>query len=106
MAFNPSNSHWIPSYTSDGTNISIPIASFPGLTAGEAHTTTGDIRKLLYSICEELNTKWNAEAAADRPGKWTFVKGQSLNPATGQITVTYNFTFVLQPASIDVADES
>lgn len=105
MAFNPSNSHWIPNFSSDGTNITIPIASIPNLTAAEAHTTTGDIRKLLYHLEEFLNSQWVAEGAAGQPAQMTLQKGQSLNPSNGQIVATYSRTFVLAAASIDVTAE-
>lgn len=105
MAFNPSNSHWIPGYTSDGTNITIPIADIPGLTAPEAHTTTGDVRKLLYHLLELLNAAWAAEDSANLPAEWQQVKGQALNPSTGQITATYSHTFKLTPGSVEVTDE-
>jgi hypothetical protein len=36
--------------SSDGTNITIPIASLPGLTAATANATTGDLRQLLQSL--------------------------------------------------------
>ena len=40
----------IPGYTSDGTNITFPIASVVGLTAAEADAVTGDWREILQAI--------------------------------------------------------
>jgi hypothetical protein len=40
----------LPGYSSDGTNISIPIASVIGLTAAEADAVTGDWREILQAI--------------------------------------------------------
>jgi len=42
--------HLFFGYTSDGTNISIPIAKLSGLDAGEADTTDGDCREILQAI--------------------------------------------------------
>jgi hypothetical protein len=39
-----------PNYLSDGTNITIPIASLIGLTAAEADAVTGDCREILQAI--------------------------------------------------------
>ncbi|MEQ1862910.1 MAG: hypothetical protein ABMA13_23560 [Chthoniobacteraceae bacterium] len=106
MAFNPAPSNWIPNWSEDGTDITVPIASFPELTAGEADAATGDIRKLAYAIAEKLYMKFVSEAAGDdAPAQMQITKGQSLNPSTGKITVTYAFTFVLTPAGLDVSAE-
>jgi hypothetical protein len=40
----------IDGYSSDGTNITIPIASLIGLTAAEADAITGDWREILQAI--------------------------------------------------------
>lgn len=67
MAINVSNDAWITSYTSDGTNITIPIASLEGLSVGNAHTTTGDIRALALAFLKTLYNHQAALAAADKP---------------------------------------
>ena len=56
MAVSVIPTDYIPSYSSDGTNITIPIASLSGLTTGHANTTTGDIRYILMAILDTLNT--------------------------------------------------
>jgi hypothetical protein len=47
-----------PGYSSDGTNITIPIADLPGLSAAEADATTGDWREILQAI---LRSSWQHE---------------------------------------------
>jgi hypothetical protein len=105
MAQNLTPAHWLPSWSEDGTNITVPIASFPELTAGEADGATGDIRKTVYAICEKLNAAYQAEAQADRPAQMVITRGQNLN-AAGQIVKTFSFTFVLAPTALDVAPEA
>jgi hypothetical protein len=39
-----------PNYSSDGTNITIPITSLIGLTAAESDVVTGDWREILQAI--------------------------------------------------------
>ena len=106
MAFNPSNSAWIPSYSSDGTNITIPIASIPNLTSAEAHTTTGDVRKLLFHLCAFLAATYATNSGAgNAPGKMTITASASL--ATDGVTVvrSFFFTFTNTISSDDVASE-
>lgn len=104
MAFNPAPNAWLDNLSEDGTDITVPIASFPELTAVEADGATGDIRKLAYAIAEKLYAEYAERAEADRPQRMQITKGQGLN-AAGQIVATYGFTFVLSPASVDVAAE-
>ncbi|HEV7405161.1 MAG TPA: hypothetical protein VGO11_19615 [Chthoniobacteraceae bacterium] len=105
MAFNPAPSHWIPNEAVSGSDLVIPIASFPELTSGEAHATTGDIRKLAYAITKKLYDAQQAESAADRPAKMQITKGQSLSADGTTMTVTHQFTYVLAISSADVAAE-
>ena len=104
MAFNPAPSHWIASFSEDGTLISVPIASFPELTAAEADGTTGDIRKVAYAFCEKLNAQFVAEGA-NVPVRMQIGKNTAYNAQTGQITASYVFTFTLATALTDVAAE-
>ena len=101
---------WFPGLT-DGatvclaTDMVVPIATFPEMTAAEIDSTTGDIRKMLYAICEKCWLVWNSLAALDKPGKMTLGKSSSTNAATGLTTHTYSFTFVNSVSAQDVAPE-
>jgi hypothetical protein len=106
MAFNPSNSHWISGYTSDGTNITIPIASIANLTSAEAHTTTGDIRKLLFHLCAQLAAQFATESGAgNAPGKMVIQASSSLAADGVTVVRSYFFQFTNTIASDDVANE-
>lgn len=103
MAFNPAPNTWIASWSEDGTNISVPIASFPQLTAVEADGATGDIRKVVYAILHKLHAEWDGKAEADRP-KQMGVKRLFL-PGESESTVVFQFSFDLAATQGDVAAE-
>lgn len=105
MPFNPAPNTWLANWSEDGTNIAVPLATFPELTAAEADGATGDIRKVLYALCEKLADEWAAKPAADRPARMQINRSSSLNSTTGQITYTYTLSFVTTPAGIEVAPE-
>ena len=105
MAFDKKPSTWIPDWSENGTNITVPIATFTEMTADEADADTGDIRRVLFAICEELYQKWLATAAADRPGKLSIYRNTSVNDATDTTRKTYQFVFETQTLTQEVADE-
>ena len=106
MAFSAVPTGWIANWSEDGTNISVPIASFPELTADEADAANGDIRKIAFAILEKLFQSYNGKAAADRPAMWTMGKSVGVNAQTGINTVVYTATFKVQVSAQDVADEA
>lgn len=98
---------WFTGWTSDGTDITLPISSMPELVATEAAATvTGDIRKVMYAILENMWVKWNAVAIADRPTKMVLTKSSSVDAATGIITTAYTYTFKNTITAQDVANEA
>lgn len=105
MAWNPLPPSWFANWAEDGTNITVPIATFPELTAAEADATAGDIRKVLFAICDKCWSVWSALVTADRPSKMTLSKSVSVNAATGIATNTFTFTFQTLVVSQDVAPE-
>jgi hypothetical protein len=98
MAFSDTPTDWLPSWSENGTDITLPIASLPELTAAEADATTGDIRKIWYAFNEAIYTEYNSLAAGDRPGKMLMTKSQSTNTVTGVITTQYVTTLYLSAA--------
>lgn len=104
--WNPLPQIWFENLTDDGTNITVPIATFPELNATELDAATGDIRKVLYAICEKVWSRWNALLSADRPNKMTITKSSSVDTTTGIITNVYTFTFKNSITAQDVAAEA
>lgn len=106
MAINTVPSVWIPSWSEDGTNITVPIASFPLLTAAEADGATGDIRKIALAFLEQLYDSYSGTAIADRPGKMVITRTPAFSAATDQTTITYSVSFVTESTAYDVVSES
>jgi len=105
MPFDPKPSTWLANWSEDGTNITVPIATFLEMTAAEADATTGDIRKVLFAVCEALHAKWLATPAADRPVRMTISKNSTVNSATGITTHRFGFDFETQTTAQEVAAE-
>jgi|APFre7841882724_1041349.scaffolds.fasta_scaffold07424_1 hypothetical protein len=109
MAFNPAPTSIWPSYTSDGTNITIPIAALDGLTAAEAHATTGDWRSIMLALCSTAYRHYSDLLAADRPAMFS-ASMPTISPVTsgtlaGTFRTTYAFVFNNEYCVPDVADE-
>lgn len=92
MAFNPAPTAVWAGYTSDGTTITIPIASIPGFTAAQADADSGDWRALIVAICEQLWAYQENLAEADKPVA-TVVSEPVEATIFNQDRITYNFDF-------------
>ena len=105
--FDKKPSTWLPNWTENGTTISVPIATFPEVTAGEADAADGDIRKIMFAILEQQWNIWRALATADKPTMMNMVKTATINPTTGDeehlFTIRFTNTRVAQGS--DVKDE-
>ena len=96
MAFNPRPDTWLANWSEDGTDISVPLATFPELTAAEADGATGDIREILFAVCEKLWSEWTSRESDDRPSMFTIAKNVQTNVNTGQETKTFVLRFVTE----------
>ncbi len=107
MAFSEVPTDWLENWSEDGTDITVPLATFPELTAAEADAATGDIRKILYAWCEKLYQQWLATASDDRPSRMTIARSTAVDEENDRFTRTYQLTFVTEAAAggVDVADE-
>lgn len=93
---------WAPStlfsgWSEDGTDISVPIASFTGLTEAFADATTGDARQVILSFCKstfewynDLSTQPEAVVIAWTPGR---MQPSSSRDFSGKQKTEYKFTF-------------
>jgi hypothetical protein len=105
MSFVATPTTWFPNWSEDGTTITVPIATFPELTAVEADGTTGDIRKIIYAMVQASYAKFISLPVADRPTKMVVEKRSTLDAATNILTSVYTFTFKNEILSQDVAPE-
>ena len=97
---------WIASLEETGGTVSFPVASVPQLTAAEANSATGDVRKFIYAMMEVFYQKWLTIAVADRPAMMTIYRSTSTNDVTGEITQTFQIQFKITNTGTEVADES
>jgi hypothetical protein len=107
MALDLTPPAWIASWSEDGTNITIPLASLPETDAAEADATTGDFRKVMLAIMECVYQAYLALPTADRPTKMVVNRSSSVNDTTDVITRTYAVAFSAEAAvgGIEVIDE-
>lgn len=97
---------WVANWSENGTDITIPIASIPEITAAEADGTTGDMRKCIYALLAKFYAFWLTIPTADRPAMMTIYRSTSTNDVTGEITQTFQFQFKITNTGTEVADES
>ena len=106
MSFDKTPTTWLENWSEDGTDITVPIATFPELTAAEADAVTGDIRKIAFAILEKLFSAYNGTVEADRPIKWTMRKTASVDAVRNVIKSQYVVWFETEIGTQEVADES
>ena len=107
MGYDAKPSTWLSGWSEDATNITLPIASIPETNASECDGASGDIRKVMLAVLEELYQHQLSLAAADKPVNMVISRSTSVNDTTSVITRTYAFTFLTEAAvgGIEVSDE-
>jgi len=96
MAKSAAPSTWLSGWTYNGsTTFSITESSL-GLTAGDAHATTGDIRKCMAAICTKLQQWHDGLATADK--LTTFTPTHAANGTT----MLYTFSIVGAPNTFTI----
>ncbi len=95
---------WFADWSEDGNDITIPIASIPGLSAGDADGATGDIRAIIFRIMERLRSAYDVPSpVGDPPANMLVSKSQSF--AAGVLTETYTVTIKTNVASQTIVAE-
>ena len=100
MAFDKKPNSMFASWAEDGTNITVPIASFTDLTATEADGVTGDSRAVVLRILDHVFSYVNGLAADDKPTKMSVDRNRRESPS-GAIIHQYRvevFTDVVENA--------
>lgn len=101
--FNKTPTNVLSGYSSNGTNMTIPIAAVTGLSTAEAHTTTGDSRSILTAILDTFYLNLKALPAEDRPTKLKIRRTTS--EKTAGLTRTYVITAVIE-GDLELSPES
>lgn len=93
-------------YSFSAPSITISNVDNPSVTDAEADATTGDSRRILFGLLQDMYTRFNAIDAADRPGKMQFLRSTSVNDVTQLGTVTFTIRFTTGDVVTEVADEA
>ena len=101
--FVASPTNWIAGYTSDGTNMVIPIASLNYLSAGQCDGSTGDVRQIVFAIQETIYQKWVSIPTTNRSGRVSVGRSSAVN--TNRISYTYTYRADVLPVSLVVMPE-
>lgn len=105
MAMNLAPGHWLEGYTADSSGITIPLAALPGLSAAEAHASTGDIRKVARALLAALHGAYIGEAEEDRPQRMEISRSTYVDDSADTTTRTYQARFVVEVGEEEVVDE-
>lgn len=96
MAFDKSIDALFSGASSDGTDLTIPIAAIDNLQAADVDATTGDWRELMFNILNHLNSYYYNLDSADRPSYYVPSKSSSL--VSGN-TYSHSFNTVIRVTS-------
>lgn len=112
MAFNKAPSNWLTGYSLNTNAVTVntsnagATATFPELTSSEANASTGDIRKIVYAVIEQLYQKFQATPAADRPNRMNVSRSSTVG-TDNAVTHTYIVTLTMAAnGGLEVADEA
>jgi len=93
-------------YASNAITLNTAAHASPLLTeldAAEANATTGDYRRILYAIQEDLYQKF--QLVTPIPGKLTFTRSTYEDASTGELVRTYTFQVRTIATGVEVAEE-
>lgn len=99
MSFQKEPTQMFAGMSEDGTDITLPLAAVPQITATEADAVGGDLRKVAYGLCHQMHAHIDGLDEADKPSKFR------VNEIRSAAQVKYEFTFDLTPSQYEVADE-
>jgi hypothetical protein len=86
---------WFDGWAEDGTDITVPLAAFPELTAAEADAATGSIADVLYAIAHRAYAAFNSIPAASRPANWVAYKAETpVAGADDRSRISFTFSFL------------
>ena len=88
-----------------GQGVFIPLASLTDLTPVEAATTTGDGRKVVFSLLKEIQDQIGALPEGTRPLKMTVTKAIPIGINTTTIRQGVTLNFDLDTTAIDLSSE-
>jgi hypothetical protein len=96
MAFDKHPSAMFAGYSSDGTNITIPIANIAGLTVTEANAVSGDLREIAHGICTTIYLYYSGLPTEDKPSAFKAVDPTRYAQTSGSLSGSFKETFQFQ----------
>ena len=103
MAFSAAPSGWFPGLSASATELTIPYSALNALTQTNADPTTGDIREIMYNICEAFSDKLANTATADKAEQLTMSTSTSVTSSGGSDTMTKIYTVRVNLSVDDVS---
>ena len=85
--------------------MSISNLDNPQVSDAEANKDTGDYRRILYGLLQDMYARFNEIETADRPKQMTFSRSTTVNDITQKSSVTFTLRFTTEDVATEVADE-
>ncbi len=101
--FDAAPTNWISGYSTDGTNMVIPIAALTYLTAGQCDAATGDVRQIVFAIQEAIYQKWISIPESNRSARVSVSRSSVVY--SNRISNTYSYRADLAPVSLVLLPE-
>ena len=92
-------------YSFSAPGITISNVDNPSVTDAEAHTSTGDFRKIFYGLLQDCYARYAELDTDDKATRMTFARTTSVNDTAQTATVTFTIRFTTGDLAGDVADE-
>jgi hypothetical protein len=98
---------WFASWSEDGTDITVPIASLGSLTAADADGSTGDVREVLWNILlEAYNHQEGISPSTDQPDQMVIARTDSMSQDdSGLVQTKFTLTFQRRIGTYAIEDE-
>jgi|TARA_B100001094_G_C17962415_1_gene686119 hypothetical protein len=103
MAFSAAPTGWFPGLSASATELTIPYSSLNSLTQSKSDPTTGDVRDIIYNICEAFSDKLANTATADQANQLTMSTSTSVTSSGGTDTMTKIYTVRVNLSVDDVS---
>lgn len=100
MSDNKSPENWINDYKVEDSGVIIPLSSIGGISKEQAGS---DIRKVLFSLLNSINSKYLSIPQDQRPAKMKVNKVSGF--ANDKIQHTFIFTFIMADVEQSVENE-
>lgn len=92
-------------YTADSTTMTFTLSDYASVDSSEADPSTGDTRRVLYGLLQDVYSRWASIETEDRPTKMTITRTTNVNDTAKSAVVTFTVRFTTDDIVTEVADE-